>query len=340
MSYIDENMFSIRDNRWLLSLVCTFFVAYPSAVWLWCELNFQMFHEETPAFYITLFVLRLFYYWFFIWLLLIYNMKHLQTLKFTERLMKNTVVTGVGLLIYILLSKLTDTMDMSYTLIVMQFASGGIICMFLGYIFVLSEFQRTQEQEIEELRLENLESRLAALTAQINPHFFFNSLNGLSSLIRKDENEKALSYVNKLSSIFRYTLNTGGKSIVTVAEELEFVEAFCCVMEVRYGNNLKFEINISPEYEERSLPILSLLPLLENVAAHNRIDSENSMTIILGVTDDTDELYVQNAISKKMMEGRTNGTGLKNLQNRYKLLMNKDIRVVNDGHTFTVYLPL
>ena len=234
---------------------------------------------------------------------------------------------------------LTDTMDMPMTLVVMQFLTSGLICAMLGYIFELFDYQRSKDQEIEQLRIENLESRLNALTNQINPHFFFNSLNGISSLVRKGENETTLKYVNNLSDIFRYILQSEKKGLVSLKEELSFAEAFGHVMKVRYGDKLHFDIQVPAAKQELRLPVLSLLPLLENVVAHNVIDSEHPMTILMAMDGDN-ELMVKNKKQPKLTSNATNGTGLNNLQSRFQLLMEQSINVDDDGSDFTVWLPL
>ena len=151
--------------------------------------------------------------------------------------------------------------------------------------------QREKDQLIENLRVENLQSRCDALVNQINPHFFFNSLNGISSLIRKKNDENTLLYVTKLSDIFRYILQSDKKKLV------------------------------------------------ENVTVHNIIDSEHRMDILIRLNERM-ELVVSNPIYPKLTLPDTNGTGLKNLENRFLLLMNKQIRVESDEDEFQVYLPL
>lgn len=200
--------------------------------------------------------------------------------------------------------------------------------------------QREKEQEIERLRFENLQSRCDALANQVNPHFFFNSLNGISSLIRKKNDENTLMYVNQLSDIFRYILQSDRKGLVTLREELEFIQSFQYVMEVRFANKLVFAIDVAERQKDLlTLPVLSLLPLVDNVTVHNRIDSEHKMEISIRLNEQS-ELVVSNPIYPKLSPPDTNGTGLSNLENRFNLLMNKQIRVESDEETFRVYLPL
>lgn len=199
--------------------------------------------------------------------------------------------------------------------------------------------QRKKEQEIEQLKMENLQSRYDALMNQINPHFFFNSLNGLTSLIRKKNDEDTLTYVSKMSDVFRYILQSDKKGLVTLSEELEFVNSFFYMMKVRFANKLEFKIDVDPGKINCKLPVLSVLPLIENVVVHNQIDSEHKMTVTIWLNEDN-ELVVSNPEYPKITPPETNGTGIRNLSNRFALLMNKQIRVEDTGDTFSVYLPL
>lgn len=199
--------------------------------------------------------------------------------------------------------------------------------------------QRKKEQEIEQLRMENLQSRYDALMNQINPHFFFNSLNGLTSLIRKKNDENTLTYVSKMSDVFRYILQSDKKGLVSLEEELEFVDAFFYMMEVRFANKLEFKIDVGEDMMAYKLPVLSILPLIENVVVHNKIDSEHKMLVSIYLND-KNELVVSNPVYPKLTLPETNGTGLKNLNNRFSLILNKQIRIENSGGIFNVYLPL
>ena len=146
--------------------------------------------------------------------------------------------------------------------------------------------------------------------------------------------------MHELSDIFRYILQSDKRGLVTLREELEFIQSFRYVMEVRFANKLVFSIQVDEVMQdELTLPVLSLLPLVENVTVHNRIDSEHKMEIIIRLNEQK-ELVVSNPIYPKLSPPDTNGTGLKNLENRFALLMNRQIRIECDENTFRVYLPL
>lgn len=220
-----------------------------------------------------------------------------------------------------------------------QFFIVAILSALIGHIYLLYKLQRSKEKEIELLKVENLQSRYDALTNQINPHFFFNSLNGLTSLIRKQHQEATLTYVLKLSDVFRYILRSDKKGLVSLAEELAFVRSFAYMMEVRFANKIYFDIAVSTEMLTYQLPVLSILPLLDNIVVHNTIDSLHQMNIRID-TDQSDNLRITSPIFPKIQQPDTTGTGLKNLGSRFKLLLNREIQIEERSDTFTVILPL
>lgn len=205
---------------------------------------------------------------------------------------------------------------------------------------MLHNSQLEKENQIEKLKIENLQSRCTALTNQINPHYFFNSLNGITSLIRKNDNAKTIKYVEELADIFRYILQSGNKGMVTLKEEIDFITAYKNVMEVRFANKLSFNISLNNiNTQSYTLPVLSMLPIIENVVVHNIIDSDHKMEISIYINNEN-ELIISNPIYKKPNRPDSNGTGLLNLNNRYNILTGLSIKTLNDNNTFTVILPL
>ncbi|WP_400262631.1 sensor histidine kinase [Sphingobacterium sp. SG20118] len=111
------------------------------------------------------------------------------------------------------------------------------------------------------------------------------------------------------------------------------------MMEIRFANKLAYHIHIDQNVLDYTLPVLSILPLLDNIVVHNTIDSDHKMVIDIYLNENN-ELVISNPIYPKLTTANTNGTGLKNLESRFLLLLEKSIRVEDDGKTFTVYLPL
>lgn len=206
----------------------------------------------------------------------------------------------------------------------------------LLYAFIL----RNEEMKRNYIKLQNesLSSQLSALHNQIHPHFFFNALNSLGRLIAGEDKEQALAYLNNLSAIFRYILNSQQQEWVTLREELAFLDKYQFLLTIKYGTRLTFERRIEPETLEQSLPTLSLLPLIENVCRHNEISNRCPMQITL-ITEGG-QLHVSNPKHPLLDEVEKHGIGLSNLNKRYLLQTGKPIQIFNSEETFEVILPL
>lgn len=218
-------------------------------------------------------------------------------------------------------------------------------CMFVYVVAVL--YARiydllSQRQRIElknaELKTENLSTRYSALVSQISPHFLFNSLNSLSMLVREKHNEKALTYIDRLSYVFRYIIQNGKNTLSTVADELQFLDSYRYLLEVRYADKLFFEIDIDPSYMERQMPSLALQPLIENAVKHNSITRSKPLTISIYTKDGA--IVVANPIIPKIEAEVSTGIGLKNLSSRWQMITEQDIQVIRTDDTFEVHLPL
>ncbi len=145
------------------------------------------------------------------------------------------------------------------------------VSMLYGWVYVLNSKQQAVVMENERLKNENLTTRYNMLVGQINPHFFFNSLNSLAMLVREKHDEKALTYIDQLSYTFRYIIQNGQSTLMTLDEELKFVEAYSYLFKIRYADKLFFDIDVDEKYRTWTLPALSLQPLIGNAVKHNTI---------------------------------------------------------------------
>ncbi|MGL5619896.1 MAG: sensor histidine kinase [Tannerellaceae bacterium] len=326
----------------LVSFISALFIIYPNIVcipWEW-----QMLPGTTEAIvYSLFFCFRFAYLWALFYCLIRYNLGKASLLNLKKRFMHNFAISMGAYLIYLVFywfAKSYGAHDCFGSILIFQFFVVCAICTLIGQLALLYTAQQEKELEIERLKTENLQSRCNALMNQINPHFFFNSLSGISSLIRKKDDTKTLDYVDKLSDIFRYILQSDRKGLVPLREELDFIEAFRYVMEVRFANKLTFDIQISDrDKDQYTLPALSLLPLVDNIVVHNIIDIDHKMVISISLNE-KGELVVSNPVYPKTCKPKTNGTGLKNIENRFILLTNRKIKVEQDEYSFKVYLPL
>ncbi len=207
-------------------------------------------------------------------------------------------------------------------------------------IYILAKRKEEIEREYEQLKSEALQSRMDALKNQINPHFFFNALNSLHALIAGEgENPKSIAYLSNLSNVFRYILQSEQKGLVTLEEELGFLKTYEAMQMVKYGERLVFKLNISSTSLSLQLPVLALLPLIENVIKHNEISIRKPMQIsINSLSDDT--LEISNPKQSRIEEVEKVGIGLKNLNNRFLLLVGKEIEIEETATLFRVILPL
>jgi two-component system LytT family sensor kinase len=207
---------------------------------------------------------------------------------------------------------------------------------FIGRILRLQIEKQEGRIENEHLKQQSLQNELIALKNQLDPHFLFNSLNSLTSLIR--ENEQATQFVKKLSYMYRYILQSGDSDLVSVKDELKFLESYTFLIRTRYRDRFAIDISIEPKYLEQQIPPLALQLLVENSVKHNEISETNPLKVNIYSKDGS--IYVDNPIRlrKTFEEGTKNG--LLNLKKRYILLLRKELTVRTENDIFSVQLPL
>lgn len=193
--------------------------------------------------------------------------------------------------------------------------------------------------EYEQLQNENLTTRYNMLVSQINPHFFFNSLNSLSMLVREQDSSRALEYIDQLSYTFRYITQNGNNSeLVPLRDEMSFAEAYCYLFHIRYEDKIFFDISVDKEYLDYSIPALSLQPLIGNAVKHNTITSKNPLRV--SIRTENGCLVVSNPLRPLLEPQVGTGIGLQNLSSRYELMLGKQIEVEKSSEEFIVRLPL
>ncbi|WP_459212234.1 sensor histidine kinase [Aquimarina rhabdastrellae] len=191
--------------------------------------------------------------------------------------------------------------------------------------------------EKEQLKQQNLQNELQVLKNQLNPHFLFNSLNSLSLLVREDQ-KAAGKFINKLSVLYRYILQSKERDLVSIEEELKFLESYVYLIEQRYRENFKINIAIDKILFQKKIPSLALQLLVENAVKHNEISSNKPLVVT--IYNDERNLIVKNKIQEKIGQIQSTHTGLSNLNNRFKLVLNKEITLKKDEDCFIVKLPI
>lgn len=191
--------------------------------------------------------------------------------------------------------------------------------------------------EKEQLKQQSLQNELAALKNQVNPHFLFNSLNSLSLLVREDQNS-AGKFIKKLSFLYRYILQSKDQDLVSLKEELKFLDSYLYLIKQRYRENFKAIINIDDALLQKKIPSLALQLLVENSVKHNEISVNKPLTVTIYSQDHF--LIVKNKLQKRTGNVESTNTGLSNLNTRFKLLLNKEISIENNSDYFIVKLPI
>lgn len=163
----------------------------------------------------------------------------------------------------------------------------------------------------------NIQSQFEALKSQINPHFLFNSLSVLSSIIPTDP-EKAVDFVNKFSKIYRYVLDVKDEIVIELKDELDFVMSYIFLQKIRFGENLKIVANIDAKVLNNFVLPLSLQLLIENAIKHNEISDKYPLTIT--ISNNEEYLIVRNNLQQIQDDNNSTKIGLKNLTKRYKLI--------------------
>lgn len=218
-----------------------------------------------------------------------------------------------------------------------------ISCLVTGgcYIIHLILKQHTILVENQQLRTENLRNQYEALKNQLNPHMFFNSLNTLNSLIRESP-QKAQHYTLELSKVLRYTLQSSDPDGVTLSTEIDFVRGYIFILNSRYEENLLFEIDIDPMFNDYRLPPMAIQILIENAVKHNEISTRKPLIINITTRSKAgqDTIIVSNPIQPKINKSSGTGIGIANLSKRYQLLFHQEISIDSSKERYTVELPL
>lgn len=203
--------------------------------------------------------------------------------------------------------------------------------------YVLNRKKISALSKVERMSLAKAQAELSVLKSQIDPHFIFNSLNTLSFLISSNPPNAKL-YNDTLARVYQYILTNREKDLVFLREEIEFVSNYFYLLKIRFENAIKMTIEINNlDAEELLIPPISLQTLIENAMKHNEFDKENPLIIAVSVL--SNQIIVSNRIRFKNLLQSTSKIGLANLDNRYKLITNRNISV-DTNEFFTVKLPL
>jgi len=204
-------------------------------------------------------------------------------------------------------------------------------------VFMVKEQQNEQVKNAE-LQRAKAEAELAALKNQIDPHFMFNSLNTLTHLIKVD-GTKALEFTENLAEVYRYILSQKDQTLVLLDDELDFTHKYTDLLHLRFGNALIIKKSFNGTAgKDFLIPPTSVFVAFENAVKHNEISEKTPMYIDVDVREGN--LFISNSIRERKNKAHSSGIGLKNLDERFKLLTGKKIITKREGESFIVQLPL
>jgi len=191
--------------------------------------------------------------------------------------------------------------------------------------------------ELERFKKENAEFRFESLRSQVNPHFLFNSLNTLSSLVYESQ-EKAEQFIRELSDVYRYVLENRENEMIPLDKEFTMAKSYIYLNQIRFGQNLKVNINTDGSMNQYMIPPLTLQLLIENAIKHNVISEKKPLTLNIDHKDDY--LIVSNNLQKKESKEYSSQLGLKNIKSRYSFLTEKEVGIFEKEKEFSVKIPL
>ena len=195
---------------------------------------------------------------------------------------------------------------------------------------------KTAAVRAEKLNTEMMAYKYEVLRNQINPHFLFNSFNVLSDLVYEDQ-ALAVKFIHRLSTLFRYVLDSREKELVALKEELEFVDSFAYLLKIRFENKLQIHIDAKPGDDEMIVPV-SIQMLIENAVKHNEVSDVYPLKISVRKKDDFIE--VTNSLRPKVADDESTRLGLKNLRQQFAYFTNRKVEIIKSDRNFTVRLPV
>lgn len=193
-------------------------------------------------------------------------------------------------------------------------------------------------QQNEALKNQQVRTQFEVLQNQMSPHFLFNSLNTLTTLIAEDATV-AVQFTEKLSEVYRYILQNKEREIVKLGDELEFVRNYVYLLQIRYPENLSVDFKVADELENCHIAPLTIQILVENAIKHNVVSKMNPLYINIYV-ENGKSIVVKNNLQKKKVIEKSTKTGLDNIKKRYAYLGNYKIDIINTANNFMVAVPL
>jgi LytS/YehU family sensor histidine kinase len=211
------------------------------------------------------------------------------------------------------------------------------VILLIKYLFDSNKEKQKIQTENEQLKTESMRAQHEALKQRVNPHFLFNSLNTMKSLIKSDP-QLSLAFIDELSSVYRYMLHHQEEILVLVKDEIDFLTSYLYLLRIRFGQSLVTDIKVPEAFLKYRMPPNTLQLLAENAVKHNIFSSKRPLRI--SIYECEGRLIIENNLQPKIKTQTSSGLGLTNIRSRYLLSAGKDIEIFRDDRCFKVLLPL
>lgn len=214
-----------------------------------------------------------------------------------------------------------------------------LIAFSIAFVFTSIGFLKSWQVSslsIEKLKAEMMTYKYESLRNQLNPHFLFNSFNVLSDLVYKDQ-ELAVKFISQMSDLYRYVIDNSDKELISLEEELNFLESYIFLLKTRFEKNLDIKLLLEAAQDDLIVP-MALQLLIENAVKHNEVSSAKPLIVEISRKDDY--ILVANKLQKKNAENKSAKTGLMNITKRYTYLTDKKIDVKLTDNRFEVLIPI
>jgi two-component system LytT family sensor kinase len=269
-----------------------------------------------------------------------YSSQPVTTRFFSWRLLRS-ILLGAGLMLILVTLHQLIFSHYRFLSMMAMYEFRGILINLTIYMFLHLLYQSYHSQlvaiELEGVKAANLGAQYELLKQQVNPHFLFNSLNTLKSMVEIGD-ENVANFIVQLSDFYRFTLENRKSDLIALSEELDILEAYMYLLKARFEGGISIDIRISKKQQETLIPPFTLQLLIENCIKHNIVSLDKPLKIELNIQDD--QLVITNGLQVKRVPESSTGVGLENINQRYLQLAGKQIGVTAMPDYFTVKLPL
>lgn len=286
-------------------------------------------------------------YWNGAYLIIKYFRKRFPQISFTS---KRVLYTAFIIIIWISVGGIPvkwilglETIDQTLSLqthtvyIPFNFIAATVVTLIYEAFYFFEKWKESFRLN-EELKNRQIRTQYEVLQNQMSPHFLFNSLNTLTTVIAEDP-KSAIAFTEKLSEVYRYILQNKDRELVTLEEEAAFVQSYVFLLQMRYPDNLSVDFKIEQKYQQLNIPPLTLQMLVENAIKHNVVSKSKPLHIDIYI-ENGKSIIVKNNLQKKESLDKSTKTGLENIKKRYSILGGHEIDVITSAANFMVAVPL